>query len=80
MARSKSSRVRERLVIDDRRRDPRIAREGEAARVGPVRQDERDPRRKSRLARRRDQRAHVGAATGDEDGGALGGHRSSFSE
>ena len=51
-------------------RTPASLRQRQARRIGPVRNHQHDLGRDSRIARRRDQRGHVGAAAADQDGGA----------
>jgi hypothetical protein len=54
-------------MADDPGRDAGLARDGEAARIGLVRDDGDDLRGKSGLARRRDERAQVRAAARDQN-------------
>ena len=58
-------------VIDDRGRHPGGAGVQQAAGIGTVRQNERDLRREGLRPGGLDQRGHVGAAAGNEDGNAF---------
>src|SRR5258708_25133523 len=66
--------VAEWLVIDDRGGDARKLCPGKPRGVGLIGQDEHDFRRIVRRPGRLDQRRHVRAAAGDQDGDALLGH------
>ena len=61
-------------VIDDRGRNPGGVRVRKALRIGTVGDDERDLGRIVGRLRGFDQRDHVGAAAGNEDGDALSRH------
>src|SRR5215468_10452254 len=61
-------------VVDHGRGNGMRLRVGEPRRIRPVRDYQRDLGGVGALLRRLDQRGHVGAATGDQDGDALLGH------
>ena len=65
------------LVVDGRDRDSRRLRREKPLRLRPIRQDERDLRRIVRIAGGLDQRAHVGAAPGNQDRDATAAHSAS---